>query len=648
MSSQNIEIEEPYIDDSINEDDKAKGPYNSLYNFVVNQSDDFNQSQLNATNTESNLMMKEPTYIRESRSMQPSLRFSRNSVEDGKEPIKHQNNMSKSRELHRQLLNRKNRWKPSELELVVLKLHFEKNRYPTKEEKEVLLKNLEEKFNSTLELSQLTRWFQHERERGMKHGYKNMSKNTYRKFGKEDLEFLKKQFAENTYPKNEEMLEFAKKLGVSFSKIENWYKHNRRSLAKRGCFELKTKKYFKKDEVQYLLKMFEQFPRPSKEQILEITKFLNCNELQVKNWYSNKRKKQKFIAKKQCGENQESKLHQISAPVFSQINFQSTDIFPNLQISSPSLGPQNSAYSQVIESNPITPQLISNRPVNGYQVPQFTGTYPPVPITSPVVYANGMYPNVSYPNGALTASPYPNGVVPVLLIPTTCLNPVPSFPMTLSNNSNASFPMQEIDFKYHPMQQQQQPQFTLSSNTPLINQQSSANFPVFSFGNTTPQHAKNTVLNPLSNSNQSKQNNLTSCYIDMSGESRINQSQSIQSSSPMILLPNNKFAPITTQQVPINMQDSSTNLIPVNYIPNTLNSIAYPSTNMNQNDANMQKQVLAYHPMQIQYVTRLYCPYSNNNIISNYIPPENQNGLNSGTPVAGMDMSSNFISFNPQ
>ena len=81
---------------------------------------------------------------------------------------------------------------------------------------------------------------------------------------------MKERFSHNTYPKTEEMVDMSKNLGVSLSKIENWYKHNRRALAKKGVFTLKTKKYFKKDKVGYLLKMFELYPRPTKEQIQEM------------------------------------------------------------------------------------------------------------------------------------------------------------------------------------------------------------------------------------------------------------------------------------------------------------------------------------------------------------------------------------------
>ena len=36
------------------------------------------------------------------------------------------------------------------------------------------------------------------------------------------------------------MEDMSRALGVSLSKIENWYKHNRRSLAKKGVFTLKV------------------------------------------------------------------------------------------------------------------------------------------------------------------------------------------------------------------------------------------------------------------------------------------------------------------------------------------------------------------------------------------------------------------------
>ncbi len=39
--------------------------------------------------------------------------------------------------------------------------------------------------------------------------------------------------------------------------------------------------------------MFETHPRPNKQLVVEMARSLECTESQIKNWYSNKRKKQK-------------------------------------------------------------------------------------------------------------------------------------------------------------------------------------------------------------------------------------------------------------------------------------------------------------------------------------------------------------------
>ena len=45
---------------------------------------------------------------------------------------------------------------------------------------------------------------------------------------------------QKNYPRIEEMKEMANKMDVNLSKIENWYKHNRRMLSKNGSFYLKV------------------------------------------------------------------------------------------------------------------------------------------------------------------------------------------------------------------------------------------------------------------------------------------------------------------------------------------------------------------------------------------------------------------------
>jgi hypothetical protein len=206
-------------------------------------------------------------------------------------------NVMNSEEVNKQL-NKRNRWKPTELELAILRMTFEQNQYPSKEEKQKLLQILEVKFKSQIDMNQLNRWFQHQRERSVKSGNENIKKNTYKKFEKDELKLLEDVFAKNHYPKTDEMMQLAKNLNASLSKIENWYKHKRRSLAKRGLFKLKNKRYFKKEELQYLQEMFMLHPRPTKDAYKEIATALSCDESHIKNWYSNRRKKQKIAIRR--------------------------------------------------------------------------------------------------------------------------------------------------------------------------------------------------------------------------------------------------------------------------------------------------------------------------------------------------------------
>lgn len=198
----------------------------------------------------------------------------------------------KSRKIFRQMA-KKNRWVPNENELKVLRSSYEKNSNPKKDEKLAILLDLESKTKSKVTLTTISKWFEYEREESLRLIASDSHKNTYKKFSHEELRFLRENFNRNTYPKTEEMRVLAKKLSVSLSKIENWYKHNRRSLAKKGCFVLKSKKYFKKEEINYLVQMFETHPRPNKQLVVEMARNLECTESQIKNWYSNKRKKQK-------------------------------------------------------------------------------------------------------------------------------------------------------------------------------------------------------------------------------------------------------------------------------------------------------------------------------------------------------------------
>eukprot|EP01017_Pseudomicrothorax_dubius_P006295 TRINITY_DN11769_c0_g1_i5.p1 TRINITY_DN11769_c0_g1~~TRINITY_DN11769_c0_g1_i5.p1 ORF type:complete len:644 (-),score=85.87 TRINITY_DN11769_c0_g1_i5:138-2069(-) len=213
-------------------------------------------------------------------------------VPDAEEP---KPNKSSKKLTYTRLLLKRKRWKPNGNELEYLKSCFEKNQYPTKENKEEILQQIDEKFGVKRSIIQVTRWFQHFREKQIRNGAMKTKKNGYSKFKKDDQDYLQTAFKKNPYPTKQEMVDISDKLSAPVAKVENWYKHNRRSLSKRGLFRLKNRKYFKPLELRYLEKTFAISPKPSKEKYQEIAQHLKCAVSHIKNWFSNKRKKQKRL-----------------------------------------------------------------------------------------------------------------------------------------------------------------------------------------------------------------------------------------------------------------------------------------------------------------------------------------------------------------
>jgi len=88
-------------------------------------------------------------------------------------------------------------------------LYFEKNQYPSTEEKQQLRCKLEESVGSKVNMNQISRWFQVliniftfvlrqkklERERKNKICLKKNHKTIYKKFTEDELDFLKESFA---------------------------------------------------------------------------------------------------------------------------------------------------------------------------------------------------------------------------------------------------------------------------------------------------------------------------------------------------------------------------------------------------------------------------------------------------------------------
>jgi len=187
------------------------------------------------------------------------------------------------------------KWKPSILELIVLESSFQKDQSPEIQDQKELLKQFQEKFGINISLEQLNDWFEEERNKPSK---RLKSENSYVKLTAVELRTLEENFELNNYPKVEEMQKMAEQFKVRLSKIENWYKHRRRMLAKRGLFDIKPKKTFKASEKDYLISFYRKTPKPTQKDIEFIADQLGCTELQIKNWYSNKRKKARHLCRK--------------------------------------------------------------------------------------------------------------------------------------------------------------------------------------------------------------------------------------------------------------------------------------------------------------------------------------------------------------
>jgi hypothetical protein len=512
-----------------------------------------------------------------------------------------QANMVRSREIHRQLMIKKNRWRPNDIELSMLKSHFQDNQYPTREEKEGLLGVLNQKFKSKIEINQLSLWFQHEREKDCS---SSTRKNSYKKFTPEELEFLKENFNKNTYPKTDEMIEIAKKLCVTLSKIENWYKHNRRSLAKKGVFTLKTKKYFKKDEVNYLVKMFETYPRPSKDQITEISAKLSCSEAQVKNWYSNKRKKMKMVSRKNengigtssdsfsQGSNflpQEEKIMPMSLPQFVGLS----------GLQPIQMGPRNLNHSP-------KPQMIQIVPA--YNMPVLMVSNPQIPMNNQTHHEGSQMVDEPMMNAETTGKLFLNSksiMVPQSL-PISNMNPTP-LPLINHQQQPISFIspqsyIQNVIPKANPIPMQ---------NGIMTNH--SQNFPINNIGpvlNTfTPPLISNIPKNGLINNNNSLQllQSHSKCEIPY-----------YQASLP--IQPSHHQQPIHHPMQPSIQQ-------PIFIIPRSAGYSEQPTPHQGLvlhpeaiQTPNMQSFVACDGPVQLQSLPTLYSPYSNNNIFSNVYP----------------------------
>eukprot|EP01017_Pseudomicrothorax_dubius_P011462 TRINITY_DN14289_c0_g1_i2.p1 TRINITY_DN14289_c0_g1~~TRINITY_DN14289_c0_g1_i2.p1 ORF type:complete len:335 (-),score=45.89 TRINITY_DN14289_c0_g1_i2:97-1101(-) len=198
---------------------------------------------------------------------------------------------------HRMSSDPKKRWKPSKVQLEILKVHFQETQYPNSVEKAHIAERLRTETGAKVTPNQIGRWFQHHREREGR--FTSTKRTCYQKFSKSHQNYLISYFQTNAYPTTSDMQQLATKFAVSSSKIENWFKHYRRALAHKGKFEIKSRKYFTAREKSQLEKLYSVTPRPTREGYREIAKDMSCSLLQIKNWFANKRKKQKYLFQEQ-------------------------------------------------------------------------------------------------------------------------------------------------------------------------------------------------------------------------------------------------------------------------------------------------------------------------------------------------------------
>jgi uncharacterized membrane protein len=148
------------------------------------------------------------------------------------------------------------------------------------------------------------------------------------------------------------------------------------------------------------------------------------------------------------------------------------------------------------------------------------------------------------------------------------------------------------------------------------------------FGTLMPQTMANPMSMPLQAFNPFKQASMMPQKdTSMSGGMNyMSSNPNAMATEPMIMLQNNSTG--TNKPSVPSMQSSQMGFqMPnqqSNYSTATTNQTTYNTntfvTNGFNNGSGMPGMVSYGQPMQIQYMTSLYCPYSNNNIFSNYYP----------------------------
>jgi len=126
---------------------------------------------------------------------------------------------------------------------------------------------------------------------------------------------------------------------------------------------LSQKKYFKRSELEFLQEMFDRDQKPTKDEILQIAARVDCSELQIRNWFSNKRKKMRSLCSKDLSNsNSESPLEKVLEIPALQIEDEENSDF-SWQAGKAGFMKNNNIYNDQIQS--LQHQKISGE--NQYQ-----------------------------------------------------------------------------------------------------------------------------------------------------------------------------------------------------------------------------------------------------------------------------------------
>lgn len=123
----------------------------------------------------------------------------------------------------------------------------------------------------------------------------------YKKFSPVQTEILEEEFKKSEfYPKHRKIQKLSARFHSSYTKINNWFKYKRRKLYFLGRFShYRLRKIFSQEENDALNVFFEQNSNPNHEEIKRISvNFPKIRVCQIRNWFSNRRRKERNDAKK--------------------------------------------------------------------------------------------------------------------------------------------------------------------------------------------------------------------------------------------------------------------------------------------------------------------------------------------------------------